>query len=96
MTDDPDDPLLDLMEVTTSHYNNGEYEKAAVSINKVWVGTYEAVHVAHDMIPLIAHHLLERVELFPTVTHSEKWWSDSFTSSLNAISSLCQEALDRL
>lgn len=96
MTDSHTDIILDLMEASERHYNNGEYGKAAVTINKVWVRTYEAVHVAHDIIPLTAHHLLEKVEFFPTVTHPEKWWAESFNSSLKAIASLCREALDRL
>lgn len=97
------DPLLDLMDATEGHYNKREFSEAAISINKVWVGTYEGVHVAHDMIPLLALLLLERVENFPSTQPPEPrlrepkdWWFHSFNESLSAIESLCRECLDRI
>lgn len=99
MTDEEvphEDPLLDLIDEAQRCYINADFKRAASVINATWVGTYEAVHVAHDMNPLTALILLEKVEDYPTIYHPEDWWVKSFTDSLKAIASLCRESLDRL
>ena len=90
------DPLLDLMVDAHTRYTSGAFDSAARTMSKVWVGTYEAVHVAHDMIPLTALLLFEMCEDFPTVSHPDEWWCRAFNNSLDAVASLCRESLDRL